>query len=114
MIKERAPRNRTLTCSQEEVSSFSKAFSRLEGLQQSSQLANTIVHQDTFEAVRHLPPAFVDLLVLDPPYNISKNFHGHFFQEKEKEGYRRWFGSVLDLLTPTLKRTASVYVCSDW
>jgi site-specific DNA-methyltransferase (adenine-specific) len=61
-----------------------------------------------------LPRNFVDLLVLDPPYNLSKNFNGVLFREKEKTEYQRWFTQLLETLSHTLKKDATIYICSDW
>ncbi len=77
-------------------------------------LLNVVINQDLFEAVAFLPNRFADLLILDPPYNISKNFHGNTFRETDGESYCAWFESVLDTVLPTLKPNGTAYVCSDW
>ena len=79
-----------------------------------ASLVNSLVHQDVFSALPHLPSGFVDLLILDPPYNLSKDFNGQVFRAKEKGEYAEWFESLLVRLKPTLKTDATVYVCSDW
>ena len=61
-----------------------------------------------------LPRGFIDLLILDPPYNLSKDFNGHLFDEKDEDDYRKWFSDVINLLKPTLKNNATIYICSDW
>lgn len=53
-------------------------------------------------------------MILDPPYNLSKDYNGHLFKEKENDEYKKWFSSVLNLLKPVLKPNATIYVCSDW
>jgi site-specific DNA-methyltransferase (adenine-specific) len=113
-MKERAPRNRTLTCSPEETGKFSKNLLRLSGPAKVSDIENSIINQDFFEAVRYLPSASVDLLILDPPYNLSKDYNGHLFKEKQVDDYGQWFSNVIELLKPTLKIDATIYVCSDW
>jgi site-specific DNA-methyltransferase (adenine-specific) len=112
--KSRAPRNRTLSCTEDELIYFSKKLVQISTPADVSNLIDTTINQDIFEAVPHLPEKFVDLLVLDPPYNLSKNFNGHLFKEKEKTAYQEWFSSILNLLKPTLKPSATIYVCSDW
>jgi site-specific DNA-methyltransferase (adenine-specific) len=77
-------------------------------------LRDRIVCTDTFAALPHLPAHFVDLLILDPPYNLTKNYNGTVFRERSGEAYREWFARLLDLVKPTLKPDASVYVCADW
>ena len=44
---------------------------------------------DMFETAPNLPKNFVDLLILDPPYNLSKNYNGYPFKEKEKDTYQK-------------------------
>ena len=114
MEKTRAPRNRTLTCSAEETARLSQKLTRLMGLISSQELEGKIINQDLFDAARHLPGSFADLIILDPPYNLSKDFHGHLFKGKEKAEYRAYFESVLDVLVPSLHPHGTIYVCSDW
>lgn len=78
------------------------------------QIIGRVINQDFFSAAKYLPKESVDLLVMDPPYNLSKNYNGHLFKEKEKGEYKDWFSSVLKLLKPLLKPTATLYICSDW
>lgn len=61
-----------------------------------------------------LPRSFADLLILDPPYNLTKDFNGHVFRAQDADAYISWFDSILSSLVPLLRPTASVYVCSDW
>jgi site-specific DNA-methyltransferase (adenine-specific) len=77
-------------------------------------ITDRIIHQDFREAVPFLPRSFVDLLILDPPYNLTKNFNGHVFRAKEAEKYAVWFEDMLSAMLPLLTSKASVYVCSDW
>ena len=34
-----------------------------------------VIEGDVFEVLSRLPFGFVDLLILDPPYNLSKDFN---------------------------------------
>jgi site-specific DNA-methyltransferase (adenine-specific) len=56
----------------------------------------------------------VDLLILDPPYNLAKTFNGRKFQKLPVEDYSAWFERIVAQLIPVLKKTASIYVCGDW
>lgn len=78
------------------------------------KITNQVVCGDITEVAVHLPNAFVDLLILDPPYNLDKNFHGHKYRAKSGAAYRDWFDTHLDVLMHTLKSTATIYVCADW
>jgi site-specific DNA-methyltransferase (adenine-specific) len=61
-----------------------------------------------------LPIGFVDLLILDPPYNLTKNFKGYRFNQRTVESYTTWLDTMVRLISPTLKPTASIYICGDW
>lgn len=107
-MKERAPRNRTIICSDQELAVFKKALLSLESNICLNHLLGKIINQDFFSAAKYLPKESVDLLIMDPPYNLSKNYHGNLFQEKDKGEYQDWFVSVLDLIKPLLKPTATL------
>lgn len=113
-MKKRAPRNRTLTCSAQELSVFSESLISLESQKCIDDIEGRVINQDLFSAAKYLPKEFVDLLIMDPPYNLSKDYNGHLFKEKDKGEYQDWFVSVLNIIKPLLKPTATFYVCSDW
>ena len=113
-MKQRAPKNRTLTCSVQEQLALSQTLMFLSSKTSFSGIEEKIINQDVFSVVNYLPENCVDLLILDPPYNLSKNYNGHLFQEKDKTKYQDWFSSILTSIRPTLKPTATIYVCADW
>jgi site-specific DNA-methyltransferase (adenine-specific) len=113
-MKTRAPRNRTLTCGVAEKSTFTPGFLRLSEAASIENVTNALIHQDLNEALPFLPCAFVDLLILDPPYNLTKNFNGHVFRAQEATEYQVWFEKMICRMLRPLKPTATVYVCSDW
>src|SRR4030042_3764407 len=113
-MKKRAPRNRTLTCSEQEISELSKKLMCLSQVASIDSITNRIVHQDFTEAIAFFPQGFVDLLIVDPPYNLTKNYHGHVFRSKQAEDYTKWFETIVVSFTKILTPTASIYVCSDW
>lgn len=113
-MKARAPRNRTLTCTKAEMAALSADILNLSAPVSAESLTDRIVNQDFDEARPFLPKGFVDLLILDPPYNLTKNYNGHIFRSKEADDYMAWFGRILVSLIPLLRSHASVYACSDW
>jgi site-specific DNA-methyltransferase (adenine-specific) len=113
-MKERAPRNRTLTCSDADLATLALDLLCLAAPARSEEIIGRIIQQDFHDVSRFLPPAFADLVILDPPYNLTKNYNGHVFQAKEAEAYRNWFDAVISTLVPLLRPTATVYACSDW
>ena len=113
-MKVRAPRNRTITCTEEELAFLSSSLLQLVCPASVEDITNRIINQDFQIACRFLPRSFVDLLILDPPYNLTKNFNGHMFRAKEAKEYISWFEDMLSAMLPLLTSRASVYVCSDW
>ena len=109
-----APQNRTLTCTPEEVLRLSNDILRVDTGVDLQDIGNQLIGGDFFSVAQYLPDCFVDLLILDPPYNITKNFNGNSFRRLNKSSYASWFEEVITLLVPMMKPDATLYVCSDW
>lgn len=114
MEKVRAPRNRTLTCSPEELACFSPQLLQLDRPAGLEEVEGRVIHHDFFKAAPFLPRESADLVILDPPYNLSKNFHGNVFRGKRKEDYTHYFSLILEAVLPVLKSNGTLYVCADW
>ena len=112
--KPRAPGNRTLSCTDEELSKYVRQVLRLQSKTTLPSITGRLVAGDLFAIAKFLPTQFVDLLVLDPPYNLLKDFNGNVFRRKRAKEYTLWFQRLLELLDPMLKPHATIYVCSDW
>jgi len=114
MEKQRAERNRTLTLSEEEKQIFEKQIFHLSQKSSLEQVENQIIQGDLFETIDLLPENSVDLMIIDPPYNLSKNFNGLNFNGRSNQEYieylESWFPKVIRLL----KKDASLYICGDW
>lgn len=112
--KTRAPRNRTLTLTEAEAHQFSQRLLRLNAPSTKADLVQKTIQQDIFEVADLLPNNFVDLLFLDPPYNLTKTFNSTSFRASGTSEYRDWLESWFAKLTRVLKPAASVYICGDW
>ena len=110
----RAPRNRTLTLSTAEQALYQTRLLRLDSPAPVEAIINKTICQDLFAVLPYLPTQFVDLLFVDPPYNLSKTFNRQNFSQMPLDEYAAWLDSWLALLVNTLKPTASVYICGDW
>ena len=109
-----APRNRTLFLSSEEKISLKQECLHLSMQSVIEGVLDRIINQDSWEAVRYLPTRFVDLLFLDPPYNLAKSWNSQKFRAMSMDEYSSWIDSWLTALLRVLKPTASVYICGDW
>lgn len=111
--KQRAKLNRTVTLADSEREELRRQLVRLP-VEAGTDLLNRIICADIFEAVQYIPRKSVNLLFVDPPYNLSKKFNNNSFSKMDLAEYARWMDSWFKLVKPTLKPDASVYVCGDW
>jgi site-specific DNA-methyltransferase (adenine-specific) len=114
VVKSRAPRNRTLSLSAEEFTAYQQKLLRLTDRVTPQEIVNTTIQQNLLEILDWLPIGFVDLLFIDPPYNLTKSFGAASFRERSIADYQTWLESWLPNLLKVLKPTASVYICGDW
>lgn len=113
--KVRAPLNRTITLTKSEVAVYSvRLVMNVNERLTAAQIENKTICQDLFSVLEYLPEQSVDLLVIDPPYNLTKQFNANSFKARTIDEYRSWFESWFARLVPVLKRTATVYICCDW
>ena len=75
---------------------------------------DTIILGDCFDVLKRLPKESVDLLIVDPPYNMDKDFSGRKFKKTSPEEYERFTVRWIEAVFPALKAGCSVYVCCDW
>jgi site-specific DNA-methyltransferase (adenine-specific) len=113
-VIEKGERNRTITLSDEEIKRYSEKLIKLDHKASVKELTDKTIHQDLFEAMDYLPDGFVDLMIVDPPYNLDKNFAETSFKECSVTEYSEWLDSWLSNIVRTLKKTASIYICGDW
>jgi DNA modification methylase len=78
------------------------------------EITNKIINADTFETLDKLPDKFIELLFVDPPYNLDKKFNFTVFKEMESEKYAEWLESWVSKIIKSLKNNATIYICGDW
>lgn len=77
-------------------------------------ILNKTVIGDTFEVLKAMPSNSVDLIIADPPYNLTKDFHGNLFKKKNFEEYKNYSYEWLKQCKRIMKDNATIYVCCDW
>lgn len=112
-----APRNRTLTLSDVEFAILS-ARCRWEELPHSvadiSAWENRLIKGEMERIAPAIPPKSVNLLILDPPYNLRRDFGSSTFRPVSDKDYGTLFLNWLEKLDHCLADDATVYVCADW
>lgn len=113
-MKDRAPRNRTITLDENERSLYGSRLLSLDGPVNLDAILDRTIHQDALEILGFLPSQFADLIFVDPPYNLSKQFNGNTFAARSLEAYEEWMSGWLPQLARLLKPNGSLYLCGDW
>ena len=73
-----------------------------------------VIKGDCMEIMWDIPHSSVDLMIVDPPYNMYKKFGSEEFSRQSMAEYEKYTRSWIERALPLLKKTASVYVCCDW
>lgn len=110
----RSSRNKTLTVSKKEYNLYKKNLCVVEKPVSENDIKNKTISGNFFDVAKYIPHSFADLLIADPPYNLTKNFNGNIFNEKNEDEYTEYTDKWLSAAIPLLKKTASVYICCDY
>ncbi|MBP5650101.1 MAG: site-specific DNA-methyltransferase [Bacteroidales bacterium] len=113
-MKERAPRNKTLTLTEEERNSLRPRLLSDHQLKRNTNLINRTIHGDVLSLLSQFPAQMADLIIVDPPYNLSKNFNGFQFKATTESQYLEYLRSWFPQLCKLLKSNGSLYLCGDW
>lgn len=112
--KERAPQNRTITLTEEEQAVYKQRLLQIDKPVELPEVIDHTINQDLFQVIDFLPQQSVDLLFIDPPYNLNKTFNSSSFKKKNLDNYAAWLDACLAGLEGMLKPTSSIYICCDW
>ena len=130
MKSEKAPRNRTLVLNDDEIPVLRKQLINIEELSADTErevtdtersrsvalekVLDKTINADILQALPLLPDQFADLIIIDPPYNLTKNFGGKVFNERSQNAYDEYLATWFPLVCKKLKPHGSLYICGDW
>lgn len=112
--KERASNNRTLTLNSEEIDFLKANLVTSKNINETKDLINKTLNGDVIEMLKFLPDEFADLIIIDPPYNLTKNFNGMKFNSRSENSYDEYLGTWFPEVCKKLKPNGSLYMCGDW
>jgi len=129
--KERASRNRTITLIPNEISFLRSQVLTLDNLKKLASIKNNTsnnspknnnsnflidktINADLLETLKYIPDEFANLIIIDPPYNLTKNFGGKTFNAMSDSNYDEYLSTWLPLVCKKLKKNGSLYLCGDW
>jgi adenine-specific DNA-methyltransferase len=85
----------------------------MNGTHRYEQNGHIIFHADALHVLTTLPSESVDLIFVDPPYNIGKNFSGFHDKWDSDKNYAEWAYSWLTECIRVLKPSGSMYVMTS-
>ncbi len=110
----KAGRNRTIDLTVDEGRCYLEKCISIKEKVSVEDITDKTILGDAFSVLPFLPEKFVDLMIVDPPYNLDKDFHGNKFKRTSDDDYIEYTESWVKQVLPLLKDTATIYVCCDW
>ena len=112
--KERAANNRTLTLEPQEIEGLRNRLLTESNISLETDILDRTLNGDILKMLEFVPDAFADLIIIDPPYNLSKNFNGMKFASRSQESYGEYLATWFPQVCKKLKPNGSLYMCGDW
>ena len=126
--KKRAGRNRTITLTDTEKQTLKNRLITITEANtvvepavpepgrrvETTTVLDKTINADLLTALPHIPDEFADLIIIDPPYNLRKNFNGKVFTARDEESYEEYLMSWFPEVCRKLKPSGSLYMCGDW
>ena len=99
-----SPKNKTISFLPEDAPELAALCAVPEGPFDGAAVENRVLNGDFFALSPRLPEGLFDLVVADPPYNLTKDFGGEGFQKTDEDAYaaftERWVQAVKRLMKP--------------
>ena len=108
-MKERALMNRTITLSEDERYTYQDYICHEFSLNE-----NSVIQGDFWEINEQIPDKYVDLILLDPPYNLSKQYGETQFKAMSSGEYFNYSLDIFERCLRVLKDGGTMYICGDW
>lgn len=75
---------------------------------------NALINGDILSVIDKIPDGIADLIIIDPPYNLTKNFNGTKFTARTETSYEEYLQTWFHKVCAKLKPQGSLYLCGDW
>ena len=108
-MKERASMNRTITLSEDEKHTYKDYICHEFSLNE-----NSVIQGDFWEINEQIPDKYVDLILLDPPYNLNKKYGETQFKAMSDEEYFSYSLDIFERCLRVLNDGGTMYICGDW
>lgn len=113
-MADRAINNRTITVSSQDESLLRSTIVSPQDIVEDFDFRNRLIHADLMDVIDAIPNEVADLIIVDPPYNLSKDYNGMKFSARSEQEYDEYLQTWFHLVCQKLKPTGSLYLCGDW
>lgn len=79
-----------------------------------AEITDQTITGDSFKVLQAMPDHFADLVLVDPPYNLNKQYDGLNFKKMATRDYQQYTQKWINLVKKKLTAHASLYVFADW
>lgn len=113
--KQKSKLNKTISTTIEEGQQYlNKCIQISQQVQNINNVLDKTILGDTFDTLKLLPEKSIDLIIVDPPYNLTKNYNNFTFHKRKVDEYTEYTRSWMSLLKPLLKENGTIYICCDY
>lgn len=106
----KAKNNRTITVSDEEKEELLKGICH----EVPVDVSDAVVNADIMNTIDCVEDESMNLIIIDPPYNLKKDFGNNDFNVMKDDEYEAYLRSWLPKVCSKLTKDGSLYLCGDW
>lgn len=114
MEKKRATNNRTLRLDAADRDRLRPRLLTADRLAAGAAFEDRTIHANLLDVLPSLPDCFADLIIIDPPYNLTKDFGTVKFGAMSPKDYAEYLDTWFHEVCRKLKPDGSMYICGDW
>lgn len=107
-MKEKASMNRTITLTDEERNELKFDIDYY------YRQTNRIVRGNFENVNEYIPTGIAQVILLDPPYNITKQYGETLFKAMPDDEYFKYVLDIFEKCLDKLNDTGTMYICGDW
>ena len=107
-------RNKTINTTVAEGAEYLTRCLTADDLRAGKSALDATINGDMRAVCPLLAPGCADLIIADPPYNLTKSYDGTAFRRRGAAEYEEYTRAWLAAVEPLLSPRGSIYVCCDW
>ena len=101
--------NRTIKLTEEEIYTYKDYID-----EHFIENTNQVICNDFKTINSQIPNKYVDLILIDPPYNLTKTYGENTFKAMKDSEYCEYILGILEECLRVLKDDGTLYICGDW